>query len=95
MFLNLYPTQFVLLLLLSRFFSPPPHPPFDGPPGTAGLVTQHRHVSPLPLGVEVLRHAQQLQHLLRKLSPADIVTGEAKYTKNVFLHSSGNKLTCA
>jgi len=49
----------------------------------------------LPLGVEVLRHAQQLQHLLRKLSPADIVTGEAKYTKNVFLHSSGNKLTCA
>jgi len=41
-------------------------------------------VSTLPLGVKVLRHAQQLQHLLRKLSPADIVAGEAKYTKVSF-----------
>ena len=49
-------------------------------------------MSTLPLDVKVLRHAQQLQHLLRKLSPADIVPGEAKYTKNVLLHSSGANL---
>ena len=49
----------------------------------------------LPLDVELLRHAQQLQHQLKKLSPADIVADEAKYTKSVFLHSSGASLTCA
>ena len=59
------------------------------------LLDSFHNMSTLPLGVEVLRHAQQLQHLLRKLSPADIVTGEAKYTKSVFLHSSGANLTCA
>ena len=47
------------------------------------------NMSTLHLDVKVLRHAQQLQHLLRKLSPADIVAGEAKYTKSVLLHSSG------
>jgi len=50
------------------------------------------YMSTLPLDVKVLRHAQQLQHLLRKLSPADIVAGDAKYTKNFFLHSSGANL---
>jgi len=59
------------------------------------LLDSFHNMSTLPLGVEVLRHAQQLQHLLRKLSPADIVTGEAKYTKSVFLHSSGANVTCA
>ena len=39
------------------------------------------NVPTLLLDVKVLRHAQQLEHLLRKLSPADIVAGEAKYTK--------------
>ena len=39
------------------------------------------NTSTLPLNVKVLRHAQQLQHLLRKLSPADIVGGEANYTE--------------
>ena len=34
----------------------------------------------------------QDQHLLRKLSPVDIVASEAKYTKSVFLHSSGANL---
>ena len=53
------------------------------------------NMSTLPLDVEVLRHTQQLQPLLRKLSPADIVAGEAKYTKGVFLHFSGADLTCA
>ena len=50
------------------------------------------NMSTLHLDVKVLRHAQQLQHLLRKLSPADIVAGETKYTKSVFLHSSGANL---
>ena len=50
------------------------------------------NMSTLPLDVKVLRHAQQLQHRLRKLPPADIVAGEAKYTKSVFLHSSGGNL---
>ena len=52
-------------------------------------------MSTLSLDVELLRHTQQLQHLLRKLLPADIVAGEAKYTKSVFLQSSGANLTCA
>ena len=62
----------------------------DGPPGTVGLHS----MSTLPLDVEVLRHVQQLQdqHLLRKLSTVDIVTSKAKYTKSVFLHSSGANL---
>ena len=38
-------------------------------------------MSTLPLDVELLRHAQQFQHLPRKLLPANIVAGEAKYTK--------------
>ena len=38
-------------------------------------------MSTLHFSVNVLRHTQQLQYLLRKLSPADIVAGEAKYTK--------------
>ena len=50
------------------------------------------NMSTLPLDVKILRHAQQLQHLLRKLSSADIVAGEAKYTKSVFLHSSDASL---
>ena len=62
---------------------------FDRPPGTAGLVTQNAY---LALDVKVLRHAQQLQHLFRKLSPADNVAGEAKYTQTFFLHSSGANL---
>ena len=51
-------------------------------------------MSTSPLDVEVLRHAQQLQdqQLLWKLSPVDIVASEARYTKNVFLHSSGANL---
>ena len=52
-------------------------------------------MSTLPLDVEVLRHAQQLQNLFTKILPADIVAGEAKYTKSVFLHSSSTNLTCA
>ena len=48
-----------------------------------GLVTQHVYLAfqceSTPFSVKV----QQLQHLLRKLSPADIVAGEAKYTKGV------------
>ena len=51
-----------------------------------------RNMSTLPLDVEVLRHAQQLQYLLRKLSPVDIVASEGKYTKSVFLHSLGASL---
>ena len=47
------------------------------------------NIPTLPLDVKVLRHAQQFQHLLRKLSPADTVRSEAKYTKSVFLHYSG------
>ena len=46
-------------------------------------------MSTLHLDVKVLRDAQQLQHLLRKLSPVHIVAGEAKYTKSILLHSSG------
>ena len=46
----------------------------------------------LPLDVKVLGHAQLLQHLLRKLSSADIVAGEAKHTRSGFLHSSGANL---
>ena len=63
---------------------------FVGPSGAAGL----QDMSNLPLDVEVLRHAQQLQdqHLLRKLSPADIIASEAKYTKSVFVYSSGSNL---
>ena len=45
------------------------------------------NVSTLYLDTKVLRHAQKLQHLL-----ADIVVGEAKHTKSVFLHSSGANL---
>ena len=62
----------------------------DGPPGTVRLHS----MSTLPLDVEVLRHAQQLQvqHLLKELSTVDIVTSKAKYTKSVFLHSSGANL---
>ena len=41
-------------------------------------------MSTWPLDVKVLRHAQQLRHLLRKLSSADIIASEAKYTKSVF-----------
>ena len=52
-------------------------------------------MSTLPLDVELLRHAQQLQNLFTKILPADIVAGEAKYTKSAFLHSSGANLTCA
>jgi len=85
MFLILYPRQPVLLLfsgLLWFLFCF-----FDGPLGTAGFITQHVYLAfqceSTPFSVKV----QQLQHLLRKLSPADIVAGEAKYTKSVFLHS--------
>ena len=87
--LILYPKQPVSLVLFSRCcfsFSLVDH---------QALQDWLHDMSTLPLDVELLRHAWQLEHLLRKLSPADIVTGEAKYTKSVFLHSSGNKLTCA
>jgi len=97
MFLILYPRQPVLLLFcccfvvvgffLSFYFY---------------FLTDHQalqdwlhDMSTLPLDVEIHRHAQLLQHLLRKLLPADIVADEAKYTKSVFLHSSGASLTCA
>ena len=90
MFLILYPRQLVLLLLFCGllslllllflfFFSLVDH---------QALRDWLRNMSTLPLDVKVLRHSQQLQHLLRKLSPADIVAGEAKYIKSVFLHSS-------
>ena len=50
------------------------------------------NMSTLSLDVKVLRHAQQLQHLLCKLSPAEIIASEAKHTRSVFLHSSGANL---
>ena len=50
------------------------------------------NMSTLPLHEKVLRHAQQLEHLFKKLSPSDIVAGEGKYTKSVFLNSSGANL---
>ena len=52
-------------------------------------------MSTLPLDVELLRHAQQLQNLFTKILPADIVAVKAKYTKSFFLHSSGANVTCA
>ena len=50
------------------------------------------NMSTLHLDVKILRHAQQLQGRLRKLSPADVVVGEAKYTKSILPHSSGANL---
>ena len=98
MFLTLYPRQLVLLSLLLfllsgllfcfcfSFFSLF----FDGPPGTAGLVTQHVY---LAFGCESTQtRTTASADLLRNLSPVDVVASEANYTKSVFLHSSGANL---
>ena len=90
--LILYPKQPVSLVLFSRCcfsFSLVDH---------QALEDWLHDMSTLPLDVELLRHAWQLEHLLRKLSLADIVAGEAKYTKCLsafFRRQSNLRLTNA